>query len=79
MALGTNPRGKKDPSQVWLLACSALQLHLRSLREIPKISLTKMLSREVLPIAAVAFVGLLVPLALAVFTTQGPVVMQVVA
>ena len=78
MALGTHPRGKKDPSQGWL-ASPALQLHLRSLREIPQISLTKMLSREVLPIAAVAFVGLLAPLALAVFATQGPVVMQVVA
>ena len=38
-----------------------------------------MLSREVLLVATVAFVGLLLPLALAVFATQGPAVMQVVA
>ena len=94
IALGTNPREKKiDLWRFWLLAHSGLQLAMRphlfaahqrllcfpALLQLVQISLIEMLWREIPPIAAVAFVGLLAPLALAVFATQGPVVMQVVA
>ena len=94
IALGTNPREKKiDLWRFWLLVYSALQLAMRphlfaahqrllcfpALLQLVQISLIEMLWREIAPIAAVAFVGLLAPLALAVFATQGPVVMQVVA